>query len=119
VNEDVTGKERQLQLFAAVFPPAQATVERQKTIDPAVLYLLLNSLFVARPGVGYVPVEIMLFVRTGKRRRTTQILAAIQFEASRKSLDRLGYSFALSATSAKFVKLSSSNCLRLSGGFSL
>src|SRR5229473_1748692 len=59
VNENVTGKQRQLQLHAAVFPAALGIIQRQEVFDRSLSQLQGDALFMVRARVHGIPMGLV------------------------------------------------------------
>src|SRR5258708_2181790 len=66
VDENVTREKRQLQLHAAIFPPAHAVVERKKVFDGAVAQLSGYALLVIGAGADHIPARFEVISGQGR-----------------------------------------------------
>src|SRR5437667_10378693 len=57
MDEDVSGKQRQRQLFASVFPAADTAVKREKTVNTLFLQLSAYAFLVTSTSVGRIPLH--------------------------------------------------------------
>src|SRR5437660_1838034 len=57
-HKNISGEQRQLQLFSPILPASNAFVQRQEAVNAISQHLLCNTLFMTRSGVGGVPARL-------------------------------------------------------------